>query len=264
MGAGDGEGFLLSNKPVLRTEVATDGDHAPPPTTNPLDRPSNPFLVDQPLLPGAPSINQPPSASLFGGDHAPLLGAGTLPPQQQQKPWEPNLSYVFPAQQNSAAANAAFGQPSHATPLVGGATNPLLGMDAGVKHAQDFVHTNPFLADTSDTSPFADSAFGMADSAFSRPANFNFPPPTTMAPPPSAFSVHPEPSETTPPPATVSSTVATPPGGVADWSISQDLCQKCVQQFQELDPVDGRLNGDKAKEFFIRSKLPSQELSAIW
>ena len=49
-----------------------------------------------------------------------------------------------------------------------------------------------------------------------------------------------------------------------DWTISNDLRQKCMQQFNDLNPMEGRLQGDKAREFFVQSKLPNQELSAIW
>ena len=233
----EGEGFLLSNKPALRTEDATDSDHAP----NPVERPSsNPFLMDQtPFLTGGTStLAQPPSSTFF-----PSQGpAATFTPQQQQ-PWDPSPSFNLPASSSSAILRPL---PSQATPLVSGTSNPLLGMDTGP--VQDYFQTNPFLASA-------------ADSAFSQPA-FSIPPPPTMAPsnnatPLSTFSMRPDP--TTPPPV-----AATPTDGVADWSISEDLCQKCVQQFEELEAVNGRLKGDKAKEFFIRSKLPSQELSAIW
>ena len=49
-----------------------------------------------------------------------------------------------------------------------------------------------------------------------------------------------------------------------DWNISEDLRRKCVQQFNNLKPTEGLLQGDKAREFFVQSKLPNQELSAIW
>jgi hypothetical protein len=50
----------------------------------------------------------------------------------------------------------------------------------------------------------------------------------------------------------------------ADWSISAELRQKCVQQFNGLNPVDNFLSGEKARDFFIQSKLPVEELSRIW
>lgn len=49
-----------------------------------------------------------------------------------------------------------------------------------------------------------------------------------------------------------------------DWNISEDLRRKCVQQFNNLKPTEGLLQGDKAREFFVQSKLPNQELSTIW
>ncbi len=50
----------------------------------------------------------------------------------------------------------------------------------------------------------------------------------------------------------------------ADWRVSDELRDKCTGQFQELSTSDGLLQGDKAREFFVLSKLPNQELSAIW
>ena len=49
-----------------------------------------------------------------------------------------------------------------------------------------------------------------------------------------------------------------------DWNISEDLQRKCVRQFNNLKPTEGLLQGDKAREFFVQSKLPNQELSTIW
>lgn len=237
------EGFLLSNKPALRTEEAAATDSFP--MMNPLDRPSNPFLVE-PLVPGDSSLFSSQGPSLGTTQQGPgtmlgTMGTGasifTSQQQQQQQAWDPTPSLSAHAFQTTVGLGGGATNPLG---LGGGATNPLLGMDSGPT-----IQTNPFLADTA------------ADSAFAQPA-FNFPPPPTSAPPLSTLSLHPDPQEAMP------STSAPPPEGVADWSISQELCQKCTQQFQELEPVNGRLPGDKAKEFFIRSKLPSQELSAIW
>ena len=52
--------------------------------------------------------------------------------------------------------------------------------------------------------------------------------------------------------------------GEPDWTISSDLRQKCVQQFNDLRPTEGLLQGGEARQFFVQSKLPNQELSAIW
>ncbi len=49
-----------------------------------------------------------------------------------------------------------------------------------------------------------------------------------------------------------------------DWTISEELRLKCTRQFAELCPEDGRLLGDKARAFFIQSRLPNLELSQIW
>ena len=55
-----------------------------------------------------------------------------------------------------------------------------------------------------------------------------------------------------------------PPPTEDDWAISDELRQKCKCQFAELQPENGLLLGDKAREFFIQSKLPNSELSQIW
>lgn len=49
-----------------------------------------------------------------------------------------------------------------------------------------------------------------------------------------------------------------------DWSVSDELRDKCVSQFKQLRGSDGLLLGGKARQFFVLSKLPNQELSAIW
>ncbi len=49
-----------------------------------------------------------------------------------------------------------------------------------------------------------------------------------------------------------------------DWAVSDELRDKCVSQFKELSGSDGLLLGDKARQFFVLSKLPNQELSTIW
>ncbi len=69
-----------------------------------------------------------------------------------------------------------------------------------------------------------------------------------------------------PPPPTHPSTSHSdsPPLLEPDWSISNELREKCVSQFRELSATHGLLSGDKARQFFVKSKLPNQELSAIW
>ena len=54
-----------------------------------------------------------------------------------------------------------------------------------------------------------------------------------------------------------------------DWSVSDELYQKCQQQFASLCPKSeaeggGFLSGDKARDFFMKSNLPVSELSRIW
>lgn len=50
----------------------------------------------------------------------------------------------------------------------------------------------------------------------------------------------------------------------SDWSVSDELYQKCTHQFDDLHPENGYLSGEKARDFFIQSKLPVEELSKIW
>ena len=54
------------------------------------------------------------------------------------------------------------------------------------------------------------------------------------------------------------------PTSSEDWAISEELRSKCLQQFAELQPVHGVLEGSRARQFFTQSKLPYQELSSIW
>ena len=57
---------------------------------------------------------------------------------------------------------------------------------------------------------------------------------------------------------------APPPPTEAEWAVSEELHQKCVRQFSDLQPVNGFLHGDKARDFFVQSRLPNHELSQIW
>ena len=81
---------------------------------------------------------------------------------------------------------------------------------------------------------------------------------TTVAPQQPTSSLAP-PTQSWPAPSTQEQ-----PTKESDWTISNDLRQKCIQQFNDLNPMEGRLQGDKAREFFVQSKLRNQELSAIW
>jgi hypothetical protein len=50
----------------------------------------------------------------------------------------------------------------------------------------------------------------------------------------------------------------------AEWRVSVELRLKCRKQFMDLQPTHGRLQGDQARSFFIQSRLPNSDLSAIW
>ena len=48
------------------------------------------------------------------------------------------------------------------------------------------------------------------------------------------------------------------------WKISSDERKRYEQQFHTLKTSSGYLSGRDAREFFLKSKLPNSELSAIW
>jgi hypothetical protein len=50
----------------------------------------------------------------------------------------------------------------------------------------------------------------------------------------------------------------------AEWRVSVELRLKCCKQFHDLQPTQGHLQGDQARAFFIQSRLPNADLSAIW
>lgn len=231
------EGSLFSNKPALRGEGGM--------ADNPLDTPSNPFLEDHPIVPGA----------TYTPVLAPLMlptGAAILAGVQQQA-WLPaahqttdTIHPMFLPELSSPVR-----QYDHTSSQVTGAVNPLLTMgEAGgllgspPREGMQDLSTNPFLS----TNQFA--AMGPM---------FTAPPPPTTAPPTSYTPEPSSPKSTSPPSGTPTATPL-----AEDWSISEDLHGKCVLQFNSLEPVKGILQGDKAREFFIQSKLPNQELSAIW
>ncbi|KAI9136783.1 hypothetical protein BKA69DRAFT_1128813 [Paraphysoderma sedebokerense] len=56
----------------------------------------------------------------------------------------------------------------------------------------------------------------------------------------------------------------TPPSSAINWSISADEKQKFTSYFQNAGAKDGKLNGDSAREFFMKSKLPVDTLSQVW
>ena len=249
----EGAGFLLSNKPALSQETNIPKSEAV--TVNPLDQPSNPFLVNQPLLPFGPP---PGPVQTF-----PPGGSGLqLSELQQQQAW-------FPSNSNFTDFGAPVTHtPSSPTLLLMGEQG--VGKSGGMEERrlssptpQDFSVTNPFLTDTSRLTPAVSDVppVNTAPLAVHTGPVFNAPPPPTTQPPP----VQPHPPQFQGPPSP-----PTAPGGVAegvvteDWGISEELSCKCVQQFRDLEPVNGVLAGDKAREFFVQSKLPNQELSAIW
>lgn len=49
-----------------------------------------------------------------------------------------------------------------------------------------------------------------------------------------------------------------------DWTFTEEFWQKCFNQFSDLQPDGGLLQGEKARKFFVQSRLPMDELSRIW
>ena len=256
----DGLGFLVfnpvhedSHAPLSESHQQGVGQIA---ATHTLDQPNNPFLT-------APTV--PSAIKSVGG----VQGTSSLVEEQAWFPSFPSSSTTTTNQNSSSNSNSntakttpffpvmvptytslgASGQsfPSMQQPGGGGpfqttpinqpqdAVNPLLHVGSGEMGSDiNFQGTNPFLVETSVFQP-------------------------TVATPP-AFPSTQLASDSQPDTAsTVSSSSTT-----EDWSLSEDLRVKCVQQFAELEPVQGLLQGDKAREFFVLSKLPNQELSAIW
>ena len=82
-----------------------------------------------------------------------------------------------------------------------------------------------------------------------------------LLPPTDTFFASPMPSHTAKPAMVNPWAISEAP---TDWSISDELQQKCSKRFVSLKPTNGLLHGDKAREFFVQSKLPNQELSLIW
>ena len=56
----------------------------------------------------------------------------------------------------------------------------------------------------------------------------------------------------------------TNPAPDSEWLISDELREKCHKQFTSLNPEGGLLSGEKARDFFIQSKIPTPELALIW
>lgn len=254
------EGSLFSNKPALRNE-GNIADNA----GNPLVTPSNPFLDDRPLVPGATyttPVLAPPmfpmgAAAVFAAEEVWLPTAHSTAdtnhpvfPPELSSPVRHTPSKVTGAANPLLMTGGLFGSPpkdGEMGGLFGSPPNdelfgspPKDGKMGGLfgsppKGGEDLPHTNPFLSINQYP------AMGPI-----------FTPPSTTALP---TSYSPEPSSPKSP---------SPPVVAEDWTISEDLHSKCVQQFSSLEPVRGLLQGDKAREFFVQSKLPNQELSAIW
>lgn len=270
-------GMLVSNNSALLLTGDGGGgpfNTAPPPGLVQQQQSSNPFLCEEPntdlfFTPSASSMmvnplfpmntttqqrqSEPwllaptPAAATAPGNTASAWQAFTPSPQHlSQQP--PIQTHSQPPSLQPPPVQPTTGQPLVARAMESSGVNPMWLVQEGeqTQGTQDFMETNPFLMATPITA------------TSSLPTNLL--PPMAAAPPPSL------PQEMGP---THTSTQEVGPAHVAalpeeDWSISEDLRSKCIQQFLELEPVQGLLQGDKARKFFIQSKLPSPELSAIW
>ena len=246
----EGNGLLVPNHPILRSEGVVG-------TSNPLDEPgTNPFLrgeeerVEQTM----------PFLDTSGG---PLLPTGAAKECEPQQAWVPsafstlNLTATHIPSFFPELSFTSSGVQPHPPLLTTSATNPSLldeetGLFPSLSATNDLVETNPFLPATTH---MLTSSTSSLPSSYLATGNFIAPPPP-LTNPTSLSSQQPDLKGT---PLIPSS--APPPD---DWSISEELRSKCLQQFNELRPVNGLLNGDKARDFFVKSKLPNQELSAIW
>ncbi len=54
------------------------------------------------------------------------------------------------------------------------------------------------------------------------------------------------------------------PANDDEWAVTEELYEKCTSQFSELCPTGGLLSGERARDFFLKSTLPVNELSKIW
>jgi hypothetical protein len=247
------EGSLFSNKPALR------GDGGPG-RENPLDTPTNPFLDDRPLVPGVGYTAPVLGPSLFS------TGAeATMFSDVQELAWLPTKHHSLDHTSTPnflSDLSSTLGPPGHTPSVVSSAANPLLM----VGEAGELVSSPPQDGGGLQTNPFlpTNQFSGLA------PGFIVPPPPTTtppgLSPPMSASPTHTDAAEGWVRPASSPPISPSPPpvATADDWTISEDLHSKCVQQFNSLEPVKGLLLGGKAREFFVQSKLPNQELSAIW
>ncbi len=228
-GQKENEGFLLSNQPALREEVGGVASCA----VLPFD--DQAFPNPAPLIPTGIPVSKELETEQAWVPTAMTSGQTTG-------------SMLFPETSPFIAPPSA--KPSFPPSLGGGTTNPLiLGGELGrgedslflPSHPADWTANNPFLS--------SDNQFTSIQTSFSTPAPLSSPP----SPPPS--------QQVDPPLTTHPTSVAPPPD---DWSLSDDLRSKCIQRFNELQPIQGLLHGDQARTFFIQSKLPNHELSTIW
>lgn len=120
--------------------------------------------------------------------------------------------------------------------------------------------------DVFDFNPIVDSNVITIDTSLPPP-----PPPVSsadvMIPPSIGFNV--DQSLTVPQSSLANAFTPSPPvirQGIieTDWSVSDELYQKCQQQFASETEGGDFLSGDKARNFFIKSNLPVSELSRIW
>lgn len=246
-------GYLVSNQPALQDQLGDRNIDSS--SSHVVEHSTNPFLADS---------NQP-----FLTDLAPMepMGVAREPPQQHD--WISMMTAMTPTtvaskQQGTGTINPlAFStdfDPFHCPIPVAFGFEADSFLDAA-QPPQLLPHplpqSQPSEGGEIETNPFLPSSSQPFPPEVNQPLLPEINPlaaaPTDIS---AAEKVTMQPLLVVPPTAT--------PITAEDWSISEELRAKCLQQFAELHPVNGVLEGNKARQFFIQSKLPHQELSAIW
>ena len=290
-------GVLLSNTTVLQDHLGEGGAELPgnsislqQTTTNPFLSDSTQFFTTSNFSSTANTTNV--TSSLTGVDVWASLTQQPQPEQPLQQPWMPMMPSAGAGPTGGGVGSVnpllftpAFDHGNQQQPPVTFDPNSMLASDVAFENVQSQkmaaapqpgpwgFNEDPFRGvDPTQLSQLlqpltpqhqqpVDAAIGEMDTNPFHQPSWHAPHPPEIRPstglPTAEWPV--QSSEVAPPPIAA----ASPPSS-EDWSVSEELCIKCVQQFATLQPVNGVLEGSKARQFFGQSKLPFQELSAIW
>ena len=246
--------FLLYNHPVLQDQI-------PPLESNSsVVHSTNPFLAEKDNVFKDPTSVMD-SHTHITTDHTPMEPTGAAREPEQQQAWVPMVSALPPTasttQQgtgNSLLLTTNFDHINdHSTNRLGFGLGAGAFLDASqqpLSQSSDAgggggIGNIPNLP--SSTLPFSQEVKQLVATAEKNTAK----------------NVE-EPRHEITHTATATPTSTATPSAAEDWTLSEELRTKCSKQFAELHPVNGILEGSKARQFFTRSKLPFQELSAIW